>query len=97
MVLAVRLDILAVNVPVPNVPDSVVVAITVERSAAVPYANPRIVDEAYPLLEMFPFNVTVEVETGDAAEVVIEGCEQEELVSVELRSCPEYVCQSGRV
>src|ERR1039458_4640836 len=65
-----------VNVPTPNVPDSVVVAVSPpERDEFVPQAKPRMVEEALPSEVMFPFNVTVDVEAGEAAAVETVGAE----------------------
>ena len=61
--------------PVPNEPLSVVVAMTVERSDAVPYANPRTVGLAPPVAVMLPFKVAEVSETDDGVWVVTVGAE----------------------
>jgi hypothetical protein len=56
-----------VYAPVPNDPDAVVVAITVERSEAVPYEKPRVVAFAPPVAVIFPLRVAVDVVNDEAA------------------------------
>ena len=54
-------------------PDSVVVAVPTVKLELVPYAKPRTVVEANPSSVIFPFNVSVDVETDVGTEVVILG------------------------
>jgi hypothetical protein len=62
------------NDPVPNVPVSVVVAMTVFSALSVPYAKPRTVEEAVALMTlMLPFNTAVISVTDEAADVVTVG------------------------
>lgn len=67
MVLQVRDDTEPVKAPVENDPDDEVVAMTVERLDAVPYAKPRTVGLALPISVILPFKVAELVVTDDAA------------------------------
>jgi hypothetical protein len=69
-VFGVRLAMPPLKLPVPPCDPRLVVAMTVERSDAVPYAKPEPVIEAPPVAEMLAFRVTVEVETRVGREVV---------------------------
>jgi hypothetical protein len=67
---------------VPLWPFKVVVAMTVERSDAVPYAKPFWVASAPPVAVIEAFRVSVEVETGVGGEVVTVGATIHALVVV---------------
>ena len=73
MVFGVRPVRFSVKEAVPVCAPKVEVAITVERSATVPYAKPDCVASAPPVTEMLPLNVAAEVATDEAADVTIVG------------------------
>ena len=80
-----RPDADPVYVPVPNDPDSVVVAMVVARVADVPYANPRVVAFEPFVAVMSPLSVAVVAVMDEAAEVVMDGAAAPDAV-VKVRS-----------